>query len=171
MTADADDAAQRIDRAEQAIDGPLFDDDNRITAAELRGRERSARRDAAAQNLHEPVISAEDAEDPGVVAAVFEPLEQLGPDRRVMDFGEAGDGLGFLGDQLRPDAHLARHRVRIDAGRGKEAEHAKRRRPDDFERIDDLLAKPRHDRRHRHDRGDADDDAEHREGRAQFVGA
>src|SRR5205823_641155 len=103
MATDAHDAAQRIDGAEQPVDGPLFDDHDRLAAAHLGRRERAAGDDAAAENLHEPVIGAEHAQYAGVVAAVFESLEELRPDRRIVDLGEASDRLGFLRNQLGTD--------------------------------------------------------------------
>ena len=171
MPPDPDDAAEWVHGAKQPVDGALLDDRDRLTTAQLRRGERAAGRNAPAEDLHEAVIGAEHAQDPCVIPAVFEPLEDLRPDRGVMDFGKARDRLGVLREQLRPDAHLARHCVGIHAGGGEIAEHTERRRPNDFERIDDLFAEPGDDRGHRHDRGDADHDAEHRERRAQLVGA
>src|SRR5436309_3315955 len=171
MSADPDDAAEGIDGAEQPIDGPLLDDRDRLTPAQLGRGKRAAGRYAAAENLHEAVIGAEHAQDPRVIPAVLEPLKDLGPDRRVMDFGEARDRFGILGEQFGPDAHLAWHRIGVHPRGGEIAEHAERRWSDDLERIDDLLAEPRDDGSHRHDRGDADHDAEHRERRAELVGA
>ena len=171
MPADAHDAAERIDGPEQPVDRPLLDDHDGFATAHLGRGERAARDDAAAQNLHEPVIGAEDAEDAGMIAAVLEPLEELRPDRGIMDLGKPGDGLRLLRDQLGPDAHFARHRVGIHAGRREVAEHTERRRPDDLERIHDLLAESRNDGRHRHYRRDPDHHPQDGERGAQLVGA
>src|SRR5439155_10193903 len=87
----SDDAAERIDGTEEPVDGPLLDDRDRRPASQFCRGERAAIRDAAAEDFHEPVIRAEHAQNPRVVAAVLEPLKDLRPDRRIVDLGEAGE--------------------------------------------------------------------------------
>src|SRR6266566_1365164 len=167
--ADAYDLPDRVAGPEQPVHGSLLDDRHRGPAAQLRRGKDAARDQAAAQDLHVAIVCAEHTQDLRAVAGVLEAVEHLGPDRRVVDLGQAGDRLGFLGCQGGPDAHFARQCVRIERRRRKEAEDAKGGGPDDLERVDDLLPEARHDRRHGHDRGDPDDDPEDGESRAQLV--
>src|SRR4029077_2988244 len=113
-----EDPAERIDGAEEAIDGPLLDDRDRFTPAQLGRGERTTGRAAAAEDLHEAVLGPEHAEDAVVIAAVLESFKDLCPDRRVVDFGQASNRLGVLREQLWADAHLAGHRVGIHSRGG-----------------------------------------------------
>ena len=127
--------------------------------------------DPPAQDLHEAGIGAEHPHRLRVIAAVFEALEHLRPDCRVVDLGQSRDRVGFLRRELGTDAHFARQRVGIERRLGEKAQYAERRRADDFQGVDDLLPESRDDRGHGHHRGDADHDAEDRQRGAHFVRA
>src|SRR2546428_10187547 len=81
----------------RSVDGPLLDDGDRRSAAQLRRREDATGDQSAAQDLHIAIVGAEHAQDLGASAGVFETVEQLRPDRRVVDFRQAGDRLGLRG--------------------------------------------------------------------------
>src|SRR5256884_675422 len=119
----------------------------------------------------QPVHLVEQGEGLGAAAPVLEPMEQLRPDRGVVDLGEAGDRLRLLRLEDRALPDLAGKGVGVDGRLREESQHAERRRADDLQGLHDLLAKPRDDRGHGHHGRDPDHDTQHREARAGLVGA
>src|SRR2546425_534736 len=168
--ADLDQPVHGIERPEQAVHRALLDDDHRRPGPALGWREHPAAGDTPAQDLHEAVVRAEQGEGLGADARVLEAMEQLRPDRGVVDLGESGDRFRFLGLEHRPLPDLPGEGVGVDRRLRKVPQDAECRRADDLQGLHDLLAEPRDDRGHGHDGRDPDYDTQHRETRAGLVG-
>src|SRR6266516_612256 len=168
--ADLDQPAHGVERPEQAVHRTLLHDDRRRPGPLLGGREHPATGDAPAQDLHEAVVRAEQREGLGADAPVLEPMEQLRPDRGVVDLGEARDRLSLRRLEHRTLPDLPGKGVGVARRLAVESQHEERRGADDLQGLDDLLAESRDDRRHGHHGRDPDHDTEHREPRASFVG-
>src|SRR5437870_659623 len=169
--ADLDQPVDGVERPEQAVHRAPLHDDHRRPRPALGWREQPAAVDAAAQDLHETVVRAEQGEGLGADAAVLEPVEQLRPNRGVVDLGESRDRLRLLGLEHRALPDLPGKGVGVDRRLAEESQHAERRGADDLQSMHDLLAESRDDRGHGHHGRDSDHDTEHREGRAGLVGS
>jgi hypothetical protein len=101
---------------------------------------------------------------------VLQSLKQRDPDAAVVDLRHLGDRLGFLSFDHGADAHLTREVVWVEGRLGEEPDDVERGRPGDLDRGNDLAAEALDDRRHAHDGGDTDHDAEDCQGGPQLVG-